>query len=82
MKPTKPKVRAASKTAAATWFEWYTKTPRIWEVCDDRQYKSQSKQIVAFMKLFLPLGFSLDPTTGEYADRVMQAGNTAQKKHA
>ncbi|KAE9188616.1 hypothetical protein PF004_g22454 [Phytophthora fragariae] len=31
------------------------------------------------MKLFLPLGFSLDPTTGEYADRVMQAGNTAQK---
>ncbi|KAE9108893.1 hypothetical protein PF002_g5333 [Phytophthora fragariae] len=79
MKPTKPRVRAASKAADATWFEWYTKTPRIWEVCDDRQYKSQSKQIVAFMKLFLPLGFSLDPTTGEYADRVMQAGNTAQK---
>ncbi|KAE8956418.1 hypothetical protein PR001_g31742, partial [Phytophthora rubi] len=79
IKLTKPRVRAASKAAAATWFEWYTKTPRIWEVCDDRQYKSQSKQIVAFMKLFLPLGFSLDPTTGEYADRVMQAGNTAQK---
>ncbi|KAE9200976.1 hypothetical protein PF004_g18845 [Phytophthora fragariae] len=79
MKPIKPKVRAASKTAAATWFEWYTKTPRIWEVCDDHQYKSQSKQIVAFMKLFLPLGFSLDPTTGEYADHVMQAGNTARQ---
>ncbi|EGZ27075.1 hypothetical protein PHYSODRAFT_466745 [Phytophthora sojae] len=31
------------------------------------------------MKLFLPLGFSLDSTIGEYADRVMQAGNTAQK---
>ncbi|EGZ27430.1 hypothetical protein PHYSODRAFT_470544 [Phytophthora sojae] len=31
------------------------------------------------MKLFLHLGFSLDTTTGEYADRVMQAGNTAQK---
>ncbi|EGZ14803.1 hypothetical protein PHYSODRAFT_399616, partial [Phytophthora sojae] len=64
---------------AATWLEWYTKTPRIWEVCDYRQYKSQSKQVVAFMKLFLPLGFSLDATTGEYADRVMQAGNTANK---
>ncbi|KAE8960846.1 hypothetical protein PR001_g30243 [Phytophthora rubi] len=48
MKPTKPRVRAASKAAAATWFEWYTKTPRIWEVCDDRQYKSQSKQIVVY----------------------------------
>ncbi|KAE9237570.1 hypothetical protein PF002_g10900 [Phytophthora fragariae] len=74
MKPTKPKVRAASKTAAATWFEWYTKTPRIWEVCDDRQYKYQPKQIVAYMKLFHPLGFSLDPTT---RDTVENPANTA-----
>ncbi|KAK1929069.1 hypothetical protein P3T76_015362 [Phytophthora citrophthora] len=55
-------------------FERYTKTPRLWEVYDDRQYKSQSKPIVTFMKLLLPHGLPLT----QYADRMMQAGNTAQ----
>ncbi|ETK82271.1 hypothetical protein L915_12319 [Phytophthora nicotianae] len=78
VKLVKLKLRSASKSAAATWFEWYTRTPRLWEGCGVRQYKSQSKQIVNFMKLFLSHGFTLDPSSSGYSGRVMTVGNTAE----
>ncbi|OWZ17519.1 hypothetical protein PHMEG_0008532, partial [Phytophthora megakarya] len=64
----KAKGRSSSKSAQAVWFEWYTKTPILWVSCNDRKYKSLTKQIVAFMKLFLPYGFKLDPSSSGYAD--------------
>ncbi|GMF64056.1 unnamed protein product [Phytophthora fragariaefolia] len=75
----KRKARPSSKPAAALFFEWYTKTPRLWEKCDGRQYKSQSKQIVAFMKLFLPDGFKLNPASRNYADDVLRIGRLAEE---
>ncbi|GMF55144.1 unnamed protein product [Phytophthora fragariaefolia] len=75
----KRKARSSSKAAAALFFEWYTKTPRLWEKCDDRQYKSQSKQIVAFMKLFHPAGLKLNPASRNYADDVLRIGRLAEE---
>ncbi|GMF53618.1 unnamed protein product [Phytophthora fragariaefolia] len=50
----KGRVQAGTKSAASNWYEWYTSSPPLWEVCANRQYKSQLKQIVCIMKLFLP----------------------------
>jgi len=73
------KREAAKASAAALWFEWYAKTPRLWETCCSKQYKSQSKTIVGFMMLFLPNGFELDPTAADYADSVMATGKMAEE---
>lgn len=71
--------RAAPMSASALLFEWYTKTPRLWKACDNRQYKSTSKQIVRYMKLFLPHDFQLDPSAKGYTDKALQVGNEAQE---
>ncbi|EGZ25943.1 hypothetical protein PHYSODRAFT_399496, partial [Phytophthora sojae] len=60
------------------WFEWYAKTSKLWEVCESRQKKSIYKQITNYMKLFLPTGFALDPTSETYSDAVMRIGQEAQ----
>lgn len=73
-----PKGRSSPKTASSFWFEWYTKIPRLWDVCASRQYKSMAKQIVAYMKLFLPQGFKIDPTSSNYCDDVFATGNLAE----
>ncbi|OWY93211.1 hypothetical protein PHMEG_00037475 [Phytophthora megakarya] len=44
---------------SATWYEWFTSVPRVW-IATDRQKKSESRHIVAFMKLFLTEDFVLD----------------------
>ncbi|OWZ15409.1 hypothetical protein PHMEG_00010947 [Phytophthora megakarya] len=49
-------------------FEWYAKAPRLWDVCEKRQTKSTYNQIVNYMKLFLPYGFKLDPSSPTYCD--------------
>ncbi|EGZ18737.1 hypothetical protein PHYSODRAFT_427258, partial [Phytophthora sojae] len=56
------------------WFEWYAKTPRMWDVCADRQKKSAYKHTVNYMKLFLPNGFALDPSASDYTDQVVRTG--------
>jgi len=70
--------KSAPMSAAAIWFEWYTRTPRLWDTNANRQYKSTAKQVVGFMKLFLPNGFELDPTAADYADKVLRLGKEAQ----
>ncbi|OWZ14105.1 hypothetical protein PHMEG_00012461 [Phytophthora megakarya] len=75
----KTKGKSSSKSAQAVWFEWYTMTPRHWVSCNDRQYKSQTKQIVVFMRLFLPHSFKLDPSSSGYADSVLSVGKEAEQ---
>ncbi|POM67653.1 Hypothetical protein PHPALM_16307, partial [Phytophthora palmivora] len=62
---------------SAAWYEWYTRVPRVWD-CSDRQKKSESRHVVAFMKIFLEDGFTLVPTAGDYKDQVLDAGRRAE----
>lgn len=74
----KPKRRKKQATnLSATWFEWYTKTPRVWSTAD-RQKKSESRHVVAFMKLFLEDGFVLDERASDYKDQVLEVGRRAE----
>ncbi|ETI43529.1 hypothetical protein L914_07172 [Phytophthora nicotianae] len=50
------------KRPSTIGFEWYAKTPRMWD------------QTVNYMKLFLPKGFALDPSTPGYCDDVLRYG--------
>ncbi|KAK1946632.1 hypothetical protein P3T76_002184 [Phytophthora citrophthora] len=70
--------KALPKSPAAMWFEWYAKTPRMWDVCGDRQKKSAYKQTVNYMKLILPEGFVLDPSAPGYCDEVLRYGTEAE----
>ncbi|KAE8887301.1 hypothetical protein PF003_g28657 [Phytophthora fragariae] len=74
----KPKRRKKQAThLSATWFESYTRVPRVWESAD-RQKKSESRHVVAFMKLFLDKGFVLEPQASDYKDQVLQLGRRAE----
>ncbi|KAE8908804.1 hypothetical protein PF010_g4806 [Phytophthora fragariae] len=58
----KPKRRMKAATnLSTTWYEWYTRMPRVWD-SSDRHKKSESRHVVAFMKLFLDGSFILDDT--------------------
>ncbi|OWZ02155.1 hypothetical protein PHMEG_00026332, partial [Phytophthora megakarya] len=68
-----------SKWPAAIWFEWYAKTRRLWDVCENRQKKSTYKKIVNYMKLFLPSGFKLDPSSPTYCDHVLEVRQQSEE---
>ncbi|OWY90225.1 hypothetical protein PHMEG_00041746 [Phytophthora megakarya] len=67
--PVKKRRRSKTKPLIDTWFEWYTLTPCGCESTDSSM-KSDSKQIIAFMKLFLPNGYVLDKKPDNYKDQV------------
>ncbi|OWZ04141.1 hypothetical protein PHMEG_00024007 [Phytophthora megakarya] len=74
-----PKLKRRKKhttSLSAAWYEWYTKVPPVWESAD-RQKKSESHHIIAFMKLFLPEGFTLVHTT-DYKDQILDTGRRAE----
>ncbi|KUF84206.1 hypothetical protein AM588_10000655 [Phytophthora nicotianae] len=74
----KPKRRKKQATnLSATWYEWYTRVPRVWD-SSDRQKKSEFRHIVAFMKLFLTEGFALDAKAEDYKDQVLDTGRRAE----
>ncbi|KUF99175.1 Phospholipid:diacylglycerol acyltransferase [Phytophthora nicotianae] len=74
----KPKRRKKQATnLSATWYEWYTRVPRVWD-SSDRQKKSEFRHIVAFMKLFLTQGFALDAKAEDYKDQVLDSGRRAE----
>ncbi|KUF84617.1 hypothetical protein AM587_10002009 [Phytophthora nicotianae] len=74
----KPKRRKKQATnLSATWYEWYTRVPRVWD-SSDRQKKSEFRHVVAFMKLFLTQGFALDAKAEDYKDQVLDAGRRAE----
>ncbi|OWY90238.1 hypothetical protein PHMEG_00041725 [Phytophthora megakarya] len=63
-----PKSKRRKKQAtnlSDTWYEWYTSV-------------TQSRHIVAFMKLFLTEGFVLDDKAADYKDQVLHAGRRAE----
>ncbi|GMF43757.1 unnamed protein product [Phytophthora fragariaefolia] len=70
--------KAHPKSSAAVWYEWYAKTPRMWNVCANRQQKSTYKQITNYLKLFLAKGFVLDPSSSNYSSQVFRVGKVAE----
>ncbi|KAG2796512.1 hypothetical protein PC129_g22961 [Phytophthora cactorum] len=51
--------------------------PRVWD-STDRQTKSESCHVVAFMYLFPQEGFPLDAKAKDYKDLVIDAGRPAE----
>ncbi|POM70278.1 Hypothetical protein PHPALM_13304, partial [Phytophthora palmivora] len=74
--PVKKHCRSKKKPLIGTWFEWYTQTPRGSNSTDHNK-KSDSKQTVAFMKLYLLNGYVLDMNADIYKDQVKQVGDQA-----
>lgn len=79
----KPQAPAPRKNAPAVplsniWFEWYAGEPRLWSPETDSKKRSEARQAVAMMKLFLPRGFVLDPHAASYRADVMRLGNEAE----
>ncbi|KUF84436.1 serine/threonine-protein kinase drkC [Phytophthora nicotianae] len=75
-----PKAKRRKKPAtnlSDTWYEWYTRIPRVWD-SSDRQKKSESRHVTAFMKLFLDEGFTLDAKAEDYKDQVLDTGRRAE----
>ncbi|KUF83186.1 Endo-1 [Phytophthora nicotianae] len=74
-----PKAKRRKKPAtnlSDTWYEWYTRIPRVWD-SSDRQ-KNRSRHVTAFMKLFLDEGFTLDAKAEDYKDQVLDTGRRAE----
>ncbi|KAG2964950.1 hypothetical protein PC119_g25115 [Phytophthora cactorum] len=75
-----PKLKRRKKQTtnlSSTWYEWYTRVPRVWD-STDRQKKSEARHVIAFMKLFLDGGFKLDNRAEDYKHQVLDAGSRAQ----
>ncbi|POM68942.1 LOW QUALITY PROTEIN: Hypothetical protein PHPALM_14831 [Phytophthora palmivora] len=53
--------------------------PPLWRAPVSKQQKSDAKQLVAYMKLFLDDGFTLDTTKASYRDQVLSLGIRAEK---
>ncbi|KAG6609081.1 RNA-binding protein 42 [Phytophthora cinnamomi] len=53
--------------------------PRGWR-CNDKHKKSDAKQLVAFLKLFIEDGYVLDESSPSYKDDVRQLGELASGK--
>ncbi|KUF75765.1 hypothetical protein AM587_10002075 [Phytophthora nicotianae] len=74
----KPKRRRTSVTHLhATWFAWYAQEPFGLADAPKRQ-RSNAKQLVAFMKLFVADDLKLDPSAVDYRDQVLALGKQAE----
>ncbi|GMF18772.1 unnamed protein product [Phytophthora lilii] len=53
----------------------------MWRSTDSetKHARSTAKQVVAFLKLFLPSGFVLDESSARYRDDVLETGSLAEK---
>ncbi|POM69801.1 Hypothetical protein PHPALM_13881 [Phytophthora palmivora] len=67
--PVKKRRRSKMKSLIDTWFECWKST--------DESKKSDSKQIVTFMKLFLPNDYVLDKNADIFKEQVKQVGDQA-----
>lgn len=74
----KCKTKSPATHLSSVWFEWYTRGPRLWSSTGNHQKKSQSNQLVAFMKLFFNSGHSLDTTQNDYRDRALVLGDAVE----
>ncbi|KAF0721601.1 hypothetical protein Ae201684P_004202 [Aphanomyces euteiches] len=69
--PPKRRRKAFNVPLRAIWYEWYTSEPRLWVKCTNKPKRSDSKLLVAYLKLFLDSGFKLDDNDSAYRDDVM-----------
>ena len=56
------------------WFEWYALSPRLWSAHGEKQKKSDSKLLAAFLELFLETGFTLDEKMLTYRNDELELG--------
>ncbi|GMF64747.1 unnamed protein product [Phytophthora lilii] len=77
--PVKRRRRSKTTPLVDTWFAWYTAVPRGW-LSTDKHKKSDSKQLVAFMKLFIEDGYTLDEASPSYKDTTRHLGELASSK--
>uniref|UniRef100_H3GV82 Uncharacterized protein n=1 Tax=Phytophthora ramorum TaxID=164328 RepID=H3GV82_PHYRM len=79
--PAKRRRTGVATNLRGVWFTWYAHEPRIWSSTDTstKHTRSTSKQVAAFLKLFLADGFALDPKSPQYRDDVLELGTTAEK---
>lgn len=77
--PVKRRRRSKTIPLVDTWFAWYTAVPRGWQ-STNKHKKSDSKQLVAFMRLFIEDGYALDELSSSYKDTVRQLGELASNK--
>ncbi|POM74478.1 Hypothetical protein PHPALM_8565 [Phytophthora palmivora] len=74
----KPKRRRGSLTHLhTTWFARYAQEPR-WFAGALKRERSNSKQLVVPMKLFVADDLKYDPDAGDYRDRVLELGRKAE----
>lgn len=79
---TPPRNRKSEPTSLkATWYQWYASVPPMWNVSDEatRHKKSDAKNIVAFMRIFLD-DYSLDTAAFDYQAQVLALGEIASKR--
>jgi hypothetical protein len=74
-----PRKKAPAAHLSTVWFDWYAGEPRLWSKGIERKKRSEARHVVAFMKLFLTCGFSLDPAASSYRDDVMRLGFEAEQ---
>lgn len=76
----KRRKKAAPSNLPTVWYQWYTQIPRGvggWDSMD-RQRKSDSRLLVAHLKLFLPSGFVIVDGAPSFKDDILALVTTAQ----
>ncbi|KAG2782447.1 hypothetical protein Pcac1_g7790 [Phytophthora cactorum] len=78
--PAKRRRTSGATNLKDVWFTWYTQEPRMWSSTDagTTYARSTAKQVVAFLKLFLPDGFKLHEKSPRYRDEVLKIGEAAE----
>ncbi|KAG3242567.1 hypothetical protein PI124_g12582 [Phytophthora idaei] len=78
--PAKRRRTSGATNLKDVWFTWYTQEPRMWSSTDagTKYARSTAKQVVAFLKLFLPDGFKLHEKSPRYRDEVLKIGEAAE----
>ncbi|KAE9110309.1 hypothetical protein PF007_g11906 [Phytophthora fragariae] len=80
--PVKRRRTSAATSLKDAWFSWYAQKPQMWSSTDatTKQKRSNTKLVVAFMKLFLDESFVLDEKSPQYRDDVLELGAAAEKE--
>ncbi|KAF0723031.1 hypothetical protein Ae201684_017995 [Aphanomyces euteiches] len=77
---TKCRRQSSTVPVKSVWFERYTLEPRLWIKSENKQKRSDSKMLVAYLKLFLDAGFTLDESATTYRDEVMTLGLIVEER--
>ncbi|KAG3029912.1 hypothetical protein PC119_g6464 [Phytophthora cactorum] len=77
--PVKRRRTSGATNLKDVWFTWYT-LERMWSSTDagTKYVRSTAKEVVAFLKLFLPDGFKLHEKSPRYRDEVLKIGEAAE----